>query len=77
MVNMKVLMCSNFSKKKWKKMKSPSSMRNGRFTLPSVGARFKKWECYTPILLNFFRNLFFFKIKKYGKRGVSPQSVEL
>jgi hypothetical protein len=20
------------------------------FTLPSVGARFKKWGCYTPIL---------------------------
>jgi hypothetical protein len=32
-------------------MKSPSSMRNGRFlTLPSIRASFKKWGCCTPIL---------------------------
>jgi hypothetical protein len=30
-MDMKVLVYSNFSQKKWKKMKSPSSMRNGRF----------------------------------------------
>jgi sterol desaturase/sphingolipid hydroxylase (fatty acid hydroxylase superfamily) len=31
-IDMKVLVYSNFSKNKtWKKMKSPSSMRNGRF----------------------------------------------
>jgi hypothetical protein len=28
---MKVLVCSNFSKINWKKMKSPSSMRIGKF----------------------------------------------
>jgi hypothetical protein len=27
-----------------KKQKSQSSMNNGRFFLPSVGARFKRWE---------------------------------
>jgi hypothetical protein len=42
---------SNFSKKFfWKKTKSPSSMRNGRLSLPSVGASIKKWRCCTPIL---------------------------
>jgi hypothetical protein len=45
MVDMKVLIYSNFSKKKFvKKMKSPSSMRNGGFHPSNVGARFKKLE---------------------------------
>jgi hypothetical protein len=53
------------------------------FTLPSVGARFKKWECCTPILpkcqahpqtsLEYFKK--FKKIQKIGKRGANPQSV--
>jgi hypothetical protein len=46
------------------------------FTLPNIGARFKKWKCYTPILpkghahphLQTLKNK---KIKnlKIGKRG--------
>jgi hypothetical protein len=30
-------------------MKFPSSMKNGRITLPNVGASFKKLGCYAPI----------------------------
>jgi hypothetical protein len=41
---MKVQVYSNFSKKKiWKKMKSLSSMRNGRFNTSKYRASFKKW----------------------------------
>jgi hypothetical protein len=50
---MKVQVYSKFSKNKiCKKMKSPSSMRNGRFHSPKCRGRasFKKWGCYTPIL---------------------------
>jgi hypothetical protein len=51
MVDMQVPVYSKFRKNKiWKKMQSPSSMRNKRFHLPSVGASFKKKECCTPIL---------------------------
>jgi hypothetical protein len=46
---MKVQLYSKFSKNKiWKKLKFPSSMRNGRFHPPKY--TFKKWECCTPIL---------------------------
>jgi hypothetical protein len=42
---MKVQVYSNFSKNKiWKKIKSPISMRNGRFNTSSVGANFKILE---------------------------------
>jgi hypothetical protein len=49
-VDKKVQVHSNFSKNIWKKTKSPSSMKNGRFCHPSIGASFKKWRCCTPIL---------------------------
>jgi hypothetical protein len=43
MINMKVLVYSNFSKNKiWKKMKSSSSMRNGRFHLPKCRGKVQK-----------------------------------
>jgi hypothetical protein len=45
MMDMKVQVYSKFMKNKiWKKMKSPSSMRNGRFPFPRVGTRFKRLE---------------------------------
>jgi hypothetical protein len=51
MVDMKVQVYSRFSKNEiWKKMKSPSSMRNGRFY--PLKCRGKKWECCTPFSQN-------------------------
>jgi hypothetical protein len=45
MVDMKVQVYSNFTKNKiWKTIKSPTSMRNGRFNTSSVGANFKILE---------------------------------
>jgi hypothetical protein len=41
-VDMKVQVYSKFRKKVWKKIKSPSSIRNGRFYPPK--GSFKKWE---------------------------------
>jgi hypothetical protein len=49
MVDMKVQVYSKFSKNEiWEKMKSPNSMKNGRFHTPKCS--FKKWECCTSIL---------------------------
>jgi hypothetical protein len=43
MVDMKVRVSSKFSKNKiWKKMKSPSSMRNGRFHTPKCRGKLQK-----------------------------------
>jgi hypothetical protein len=43
MVDMKVQVYSKFSKNKiWKKMKSPSSMRNGRFDTPKYRGKVQK-----------------------------------
>jgi hypothetical protein len=43
MVDMKVQVCSNFSKNKiWKKIKSPNSMRNGRFYPPKCRGKVQK-----------------------------------
>jgi hypothetical protein len=49
MVDMKVYVYSRFSKNKiWKKMKSPSSMRNGRFHPPKCRFKLQKMgELYT------------------------------
>jgi hypothetical protein len=55
-IDMKVLVYSNFSKNKtWKKMKSPSSMRNGRFH-PSK-CRGKVQKTREEILKGLFSNL--------------------
>jgi hypothetical protein len=43
MVNVKVLVCYNF-RKNWKKMKSPSSMRSGRFHPPKCRGKVQKME---------------------------------
>jgi hypothetical protein len=40
--NMKVQMSSNFSKKIWKKMKSPRSMSNGRLNTSMCRGKFQK-----------------------------------
>jgi hypothetical protein len=71
---------SKFRKIKiWKQIKSPSSMENGRFHPPSVGASFKKWECCIPIHLkcqvhpyNTKRKR---KSKKCKKRGVAGKGL--
>jgi hypothetical protein len=43
MANMKVQVYSKFSKNKiWKKMKSPSLIRNGRFHLPKCRGKVQK-----------------------------------
>jgi hypothetical protein len=42
MVDMKVLVYFNFSKINWKKMKSPSSMRNGKFHPPKCRSKVQK-----------------------------------
>jgi hypothetical protein len=53
------------------------------FTFPSVGARLKKWECWTPILKipHTAKFLFFlsyeFEKRGEGGKGSSPQSVKL
>jgi hypothetical protein len=39
---MMVLVYSNFSKENWKKMKSPSSMKNGRFHPPKCMGKVQK-----------------------------------
>jgi hypothetical protein len=46
-VDMKVRVSSNFSQIFWKKMKSIAPWGMEDLTLPSVGASFKKWGCYT------------------------------
>jgi hypothetical protein len=45
MVDMKVLVSSKFNKKKnWKKLKSPSSMKNGRFNTSKYRGKVQKME---------------------------------
>jgi hypothetical protein len=51
MLDMKVHVSSNFSKKKiWKKWNLQVPWEMEVVILPSVGASFRKWGCYTPIL---------------------------
>jgi hypothetical protein len=51
MVDMKVHVYSKFSKNKIsKKVKSPNSMRNGRFDTSKLGGSLKKWVYCAPIL---------------------------
>jgi hypothetical protein len=45
-VDMKVQVSSNFSKKIWKKMKSPSSMRNRRLNTSKCRGKFLKMGVY-------------------------------
>jgi hypothetical protein len=48
-MDMKVLVYSNFCQKEfWKKMKSPSSMRDGSFHPSKCKGKVQKWECCTP-----------------------------
>jgi hypothetical protein len=48
--DMKVQVYSNFTQKNWKKMKSPSSMRNRRFNTSKYRGKLQKMEVLTPIL---------------------------
>jgi hypothetical protein len=75
MVDMKILMYSNFSKRIWKKMKSSSSMRNGRFHPPKCRGKVPKMGVlYTrsPKIPSPSPNFYKYKRKKakiIGKRG--------
>jgi hypothetical protein len=70
---MKVLMYSNFSNFFWKEMKSPSSMRNGRFHPSKCRGKVQKMG----VLYTHFPKIIK-KGQKIGKkRGHSPQSVRL
>jgi hypothetical protein len=55
MVDMRVMVYSYFSKKKRKKIKSPSSMRNGRFHPSKCRGKVQKTE--EEILKGLFSNL--------------------
>jgi hypothetical protein len=47
-VDMMVQVSSNFKKQMWKKMKSPNSMRNGRFNTSKFRGKLQKMGCWTP-----------------------------
>jgi hypothetical protein len=81
-VDMKVQVYSKFSKNKiWKKMKSPSSMRNGRFDTPKYRGKVQKMGLLyihpqrSPGLCNMQGplNFYFFKVsKKFQKNRLRP-----
>jgi hypothetical protein len=77
-VDMKVHMYFKFSKNKiWKKLHLQVPWGMEDFTLPSVGASFKKWGCYAPILPKCQAHLQTtpkktLKKPKKGKKGANP-----
>jgi hypothetical protein len=63
---------SNFSIKNWKKMKSPSFMRNGRFHPPHCRGKDQKMGVlytHSPKMLGVSPNTKNKKIQKVGKKG--------
>jgi hypothetical protein len=61
---MKVLVYFNFSKKSWKKMKSPSSMRNREFHPSKCRGKVQKSE--EEILKELFSNLLILVAHLFG-----------